>query len=296
MSTAVNNLASLDARFQNARIRVDEETQQVSAIDVAMLVTGKDAKHSSKCIERLPSELSTKCRRLKINGKGRLTCVCDAPTAVELIWELPGKAAKAFRRQSAQYICRILGADRTLIDEIELRFERTSEESKKFFTANVERPHLPERSDEERDRILKRKRDDLEILEREAALRDRNLHFNQNIIEMFNMDAEIIAAANDNIKKLVVGEIGPSGLLKNDLLPDISAIVWDISKKTLPTKTLSKIGRNVSTRFQEKYGHKTPDKVMRFCNGKNVMVNAYREKDRDLVTSAVKSFVDNSSE
>lgn len=45
-------------------------------------------------------------------------------TNIEIIWLLPARAAKEFRRQSAHTICRVLGGDTSLCDEIEQRYAR----------------------------------------------------------------------------------------------------------------------------------------------------------------------------
>ena len=52
--------------------------------------------------------------RVRINGKGRLTWVADAPICIAIIWQLPGKAAKVFRGQCVHYIVRLLNGDRSL--------------------------------------------------------------------------------------------------------------------------------------------------------------------------------------
>ena len=50
-----------------------------------------------------------------------MTPVADARTLVEIVWLLPGKAARAFRRTSAVTVCRVLGGDLTMVQEIEAR-------------------------------------------------------------------------------------------------------------------------------------------------------------------------------
>ncbi|KAG5179318.1 hypothetical protein JKP88DRAFT_327157 [Tribonema minus] len=47
------------------------------------------------------------------------TPCADARTLVEIVWSLPGKPARAFRRTSATTVCRVLGGDVSLVDEIE---------------------------------------------------------------------------------------------------------------------------------------------------------------------------------
>ncbi len=48
---------------------------------------------------------------IRINRKPPVTPVADAKTIVEIIWLLPAIAAREFRRQSAETICRVLGGD-----------------------------------------------------------------------------------------------------------------------------------------------------------------------------------------
>ena len=111
-------------------------------IDVIQLMSGKSSNHAGEAFRRLGPDLVARCERLRIHGKGKLTPVADATTLLEIIWELPGKAAKAFRRQSAHVIARYLGADRTLIDDIEARYERVPVATQAFMQAHVERPEV----------------------------------------------------------------------------------------------------------------------------------------------------------
>jgi hypothetical protein len=288
--------------FAQAKIRVHVATQQASVIDVVMMITGKKSCHAGAVVSNLPQELIQNLDQLRINGKGRETWVADAPTCVEVIWELPGKAAKAFRRQSAHYICRILGGDRTLIEEIETRFERTNEEQKQFMIANVERPVLPDRTETEELRVRKRKLEDLDIAEREVRLKQSLLDVKQSQLDvrrcdvdlniyfktLLSTDAEVVAAMNDNIKQIAMNvHIDKS----SPFLPDFSQIVYELSGRVLPIKELSTIGKVVSQAYKKVHGCTTPHKVMRYCNGANRMVNAYSIDEKELVYTAVQSYL-----
>ena len=113
-------------------IRVDKSTQQASVIDLIRTITGKTSTHASEMLKNLGSDLNGRIVQLRINGKGRETPVADARTCVEIIWCLPGKAAKEFRRTSAHYITRILGGDPSLITEMEQRHATVSSEQQDF--------------------------------------------------------------------------------------------------------------------------------------------------------------------
>ena len=105
-------------------IRVDQATQKGSVNDVIALVLSTKTRNAWQSIRRLAADhpdLHARCMQLRINGKGRETPVADAPTLVEIAWLLPGKRAAQFRRQGAETVCRMLGGDLTLVDEIQHR-------------------------------------------------------------------------------------------------------------------------------------------------------------------------------
>jgi hypothetical protein len=281
-------------------------------IDVIKMVTTKDARHASVYMERLTNELRQRFNNIRINDKGKETWCANAATCVEVIWELPGKAAKEFRRQSAHYICRILGGDRTLIEEIETRFERIDEASQNFFVnSNTERPVLPTRTDVEESRIRQRKLEDLEIAERESRILQSQLDAQKSQLalqrsrvelqlyfkSLLENDAEVVAATKDNIKQIIMGgDIGTmssgSTERKSPFLPDLTQIVHEISGKVVPTQQLSKMGRAVSAAYRSLHGCTTPYKVERFCNGVSRKVNAYSTDEKDLVYGVVASFLE----
>ena len=81
----------------------------------------------------------TICTKCRIDGKGKETPVADAATLVEIAWLCPGKAAVAFRRKGAESVCRMLGGDLSLVDEIQRRHAQvagTAEEE--FLLANAQ--------------------------------------------------------------------------------------------------------------------------------------------------------------
>ena len=77
---------------------------------------------------------------------------------------------------------------------------------------------------------------------------------------------------------------------KTKFLPDLGEIAYSVSGRRVKTKDLASIGKLVSQAYREKYGHTTPHKTQRYCNGANVSVNAYLCEDRELVHDAVRSF------
>ena len=105
-------------------IRVDQATQRGSVYDVIQLVTQGNPTYSARVFARVceqHAELHPKWVKLRINGKGKQTPVADAATLVEVAWLCPGKAAVQFRRKGAESVCRMLGGDLALVDEIQRR-------------------------------------------------------------------------------------------------------------------------------------------------------------------------------
>ncbi len=131
-------------------IRVDEPSGKGSIIDVIKLLcpgaTGDYATHAlTRVMNRDADEhddtdhdrrlsIADRVEHIQINGKGHTTPVSDAKTIVEIIWLLPARAAKEFRRQSAETICRVLSGDTSICEEIESRYARLqgSEEGRAF--------------------------------------------------------------------------------------------------------------------------------------------------------------------
>ena len=66
--------------------------------------------------------------------------MADFKTAIEFIWALPGKQASSFRRTCAEYLCRMLGGDASLIDEIEHNAEGVSDETRAIILNDVPMP------------------------------------------------------------------------------------------------------------------------------------------------------------
>ena len=139
-------------------IRVDEASAKGSVIDVIkLLCPGATPDYATHALARVIEKDSCEqgdsgptdnCRTsssttpsiadrvdyIQINGKGRTTPVSDAKTITEIIWLLPARAAKEFRRQSAETICRVLSGDTSICEEIESRCAdlQSSEEGRAF--------------------------------------------------------------------------------------------------------------------------------------------------------------------
>ena len=102
--------------------RTDERPPRLSAIDVSVLVTNKDARKTAQDIgyvkERFP-EVARNLGLYKFPGRRqRETPVVNVRGAIELVLLLPGRHAARVRREAASLLTRYLGGDLALVQEI----------------------------------------------------------------------------------------------------------------------------------------------------------------------------------
>ena len=121
-------------------VRIDNGSGMLSLVDVAEIVTGKSKNNAGEdvriVLER-DSHLHDAIVQLRINGKGRETYVADLKTTIQFIWALPGHHANEFKRECAEYLCRIRGGDLSIIDEVEKNASAISDETRDLILNNV---------------------------------------------------------------------------------------------------------------------------------------------------------------
>lgn len=311
MDSMLNSLVKEeDVRQAKTRIRVDKATQQASCIDLIRYVTGKPSADAAKDIRNLPPELREKIPQLRINSKGRLTPVADAPTCVEIIWELPGKAAKAFRRQSAHLVCRLLGGDLSLAKEIERRYKLTSDEEKTFFLQNTDKG--VELTAEEKHDILLRKakldleKEELELERQKKELAKEDLVIAQGYEELeklkINNAMEIADQYLDHRDKLFVQDIVRTSMKRKfaqteTVAPANKEISIPIVAQEMGVNTRNMgglIGKKLVRLWRDRYGksnEEQPPKRQTTYLGRPILENTYYEADRDLMEQAIREVV-----
>jgi hypothetical protein len=311
----LEEITSINPALVNANIRIDKTTQQASVIDVIRLITGFKSSDATKTLTRLGVVLKVQCHPLRINGVGKITPVCDAQTMVQIIWELPGKTAKAFRRQCAHYIVRILGGDASLIEEMQDRAEVVDVSQRDFFLGK--RGTKTREKDELASRKLKLRRKEAEIekleaetklyvkdgeakLEKleaetklyvkdgEAKLEQRKIEMNKSSVtfyrdlvqEMFSEDTHMKAAFKD-YAMVTLGQGSVEGSLAQ-FAPDISTIITNMGFRGQCNSTLCRIGKSVAKSYREMYGS-APKKTEKYVNGSVRYVNAYMQSDVAMI-------------
>jgi len=114
------------------KIRYDPGTKKGSVLDVVHIVTNREKKHASTTLKSILDkypDISENITYFKFEGyKQRPTKVADVATLMEIAWLCPGKHAMKFRAAGAVNLCRALGGDLSLADEIQQRRNEITEE------------------------------------------------------------------------------------------------------------------------------------------------------------------------
>ena len=118
-------LAQLAALLGKEAVRIrktEEERPRISVIDVATLVTGKDARKAAQDVgfvkNRYP-EVAQNLGLFKFSGRAKQnTPVATCRGVVELVMLLPGRHAALVRKQACELLLRYLGGDMSLISEV----------------------------------------------------------------------------------------------------------------------------------------------------------------------------------
>ena len=291
------------------QIRVDQKSKRASVIDVITMVTKKNSDYCAKTFDRLGEDVKSECEKSKINGKGKAIWVASAKVLVTIIWILPGAAAKEFRMKCAEYICRILGGDESLVKEMELRAMRVSPEQKEIFLKDVEMPKLPEPTEEEQKFMIKKRKVELKELEvkiadRWAAVKKQQIENKKLEIEflqglqntaLFQEDAHLAAAVKDAMMLSLRPASSGAGVMTTsskslkegfEYCPDFTALIKDMGLRRLTIKELQALGRDVLASFKREFGTAPPE-TEKYVNGGYRKVKAYPMEHYEWVKKKV---------
>jgi hypothetical protein len=295
-------LASVDPRF--AGIRVDEESKKASVYDVIVVITECEPKHAVMVFSRLEDKFTTGCGKLRINGKGRLTPVADAKTLIQIVWALPGKKARSFRVECANYICRILGGDPTLIEEMEIRARNTTEEQRQFFMTNTNVPDIELLREDER-RVIAKRRIEAEIQRMEAdafrvnaeaqQLCISNFRDVESVMSTLGMDARDKVLLRDASKRLLSATTGGSPLEDKRMEISIPLVARKYGLQYTDGKSCN-IGKLMKRLYVARHNGHDPVKRQVDYHGRPILENAYWSEDEDLMVAAITRYSVNVSD
>ena len=277
-----------------ARIRYDTDSQRGSVLDVVQLVTGCAQANASRDLQRILEvhpDLRPKMKDLKFNGRGqRPTPVAPLPVLIEIAWLCPGRHAQAFRRTGARTLCRALGGDLSLIDEIKARkakvpFEIAPGVSTAVANGQALQPVVSALDVDERRMRLKAMelqcgRDAIELAD---MLKDRARHEADGRQQIFLEDT-----AKNLLRTYVPGAMIKS--TEDDGLNDpvtLSDVAGNLGFNNLSRAQLQALGKEVARLYREEHDE-GPPKHAQFVDGAVRKVCSYFEKDRPLIEEAIR--------
>lgn len=312
-SVVVSGCDKIDQLFGG--LRIDDATKMASVIDVARAVTGLGSNDARKYALTAAKQLGINFPQLRINGRGRETPVADAKTLIQLVWELPGKAAKSFRRDCANYICRVLGGDESLLAEMELRVRYTPEEQKQFFMQNTARPDI-ELLEREEQRLLVKRKYEMEFAEAEERIKRMRIETEElqrkNFEALCNLMGEDEMDDRDRIniadfkRRFQQQNIGTAIVALESGRQITAAPVappkLEISiPQTARTRGLhyrpaaaGQIGKLMKQLYTARH-HEEPVKRRVHYLGRPIDENAYWSEDEDLMVAAITKFATNAT-
>jgi len=285
---------------RDASVRVTDDLMLV-AIDLAMVVTGKDRDHAGQALRGISEEMfsSLKFSERKFPGKGNAhTKVVSFHNAIELIMVLPGKIAKETRSKFADIIRRYLGGDKTLITEIEANAASDSPIAQLARASMAPPTAMAEIPTEEmlEDRRRKREREDLEIKAMDTDIQSKrlsNVRLFADTMSLLNPiwadDARLRLQTEDWLKNIAFNSGTPAitnGGAEVNKSISVSQVAQEMGVR-LTHGQLVQIGSAVARKYREKYNAEPP-KHSQWVDGAERKVNSYTERDRTMVVDALR--------
>ena len=208
------------------------------------------------------------------------------------------------RTNIAKIICRYLGADESLVDEIRANAKSDSPIAQ-MARASLAAEKAPAQN--ELSLPYKRKLEELEIARLETEIQAKRLAM--TVMQRDSEREHIIkctASYNDMCQDTVMDERArlifkdcflnmamqqSQGLLTNgeDKPISLSQVATDLKLK-IPDNEYISIGMKVRKMYMEKHG-KEPTKHDQLCHGRVTKVNSYMESDRDIVEQVLRAHV-----
>lgn len=290
------------------KIRYDPLSKKGSVLDVIQLVTGCGQKHTSRELARILDmypDVRPKLMDMKFEGyKQKPTKAAHLATLIEIAWLCPGKHAKEFRRTGAVTLCRALGGDLSLIDEIrQRRIEVTEGEQDALLAgtgvttaeANGMAVDVRRLDMEERKLALREQQVHAEIQERRVALlRDAVAYLQTRAHTVDDVRHKLyLEDGAKNMERMYVETLsGKRQAIEStaEHVPITIAMVAEQMGYNVTRDNRSQLGKLVARMYREANGGAGPPKHEQYVDGGVQRVNSYFEKDRRILESAVRDF------
>ena len=289
---------------RDSTVRVTSD-HLIYAVDLVMVMTGKNCNDSNECLRELSSSLFNKDNFL-IRSRSRLVSFTHA---IELVMVLPGQTAKESRVQFANILRRYMAGDATMHAEIQANSISSSpitQMARESIGMSQETDHLAVG--------FKRRRDELELLKLEHEINTlivENKIKEQNSIITASLEIERIRDPSrsnlDDRTRLMIQDAlqnsilnathvvpsgGGQGMITNGTSPNAPISIGSVAAKLgykPTTNDAKRIGADLRKRYMTLHD-KPPPKHDQLCDGRVTLVNSYTEQDRPLVEEALHAY------
>lgn len=294
------------------RFTVIDGVQYLSIRDFIMHVCDKDGDHASQTWRNLSETNKKSLRDFLANfvfpgrGAGEQP-VITFPGAVQLSMFLPGENAKKNRSAMSKKLVRYFAGDPSLIKEIEDN-ARSDEPVAQMARASLaaEQKTISRKREfeqleyEERVAALERMRAETEKIKADANAKKLELYASlcgphpriddraRLLFKDVVMNSITGVAATGQLKITDTTTPAPAGEPSVGFIT-ISTVASEMGYK-FDTRQLMKLGVNVKSAYNSKYGE-DPPKHEQFVNGAVRRVNTYQAKDRELIKHEISAFV-----
>ena len=316
---------------RDASVRMTDDNMLI-AVDLAMVMSGKERDYAGQMLRRLPDEVFSSCklhdRTLPGKGNGNIKVV-SFQNAIELIMVLPGKIAKETRSRFAAIIQRYLAGDKSLVNEIEINAASKSPIAQ-LARASMDSPAAmavispEEMIDRKRNREIEDALFNMEMAERKQRLiqltadsQIKAAEAQAKVIDVQKMLMDtytslcpnriiddrarlmfkdnilnIASQASPGSAQLAIENNAGSSSGANDNKPITISTVAATMGHRFDNLELQKIGMKAVAAYKTKYGEK-PGKHEQMVGQASILVNSYHEKDRDMIQEVIADFVKN---
>lgn len=306
----MESLANLDEII--ASVRVDKATRFAAITDIVQLF-GISDKNAARVYHDLPEAIKSKCRFMPINNIGRDMYCAPCDVLLEVIWVIPAKRTQEFRSECAKTICRVLGGDLTLAEQIERRHATISEPERSFFMAPatqpppaIEAPHhlivggqiictvepwmTPEIKNELMAAYLKR----IKEYGAECDAKRMKLQREQiDIAERMQAHPSVISVLRDQLFNDVKGLRPLQDASQEIQYLEISSLCRELGFKGFMNSDLVRIGQRAAKTCKELFPDRVIAKQIKLVDGKNRQVNCYEESDKPWLCDIIKEHFTN---
>ena len=283
---------------RDASVRVTNDNL-IYAVDLTMVVTGKERDYSGQILRTLPSELFQSGKfieRQLSNRGGHKTKLLTMDDAILLIMVLPGETAKEIRHQFANIIQRYMAGDQQLVNEI------NSNASSNSPIAQMARASLGQEKVVDEHLVgFKRRREELELLKMEEEIKgmaqSRIIAATAEIERVrdpirSNLDDRTRLMIQDAMQNSILNTTQAKGMIENGPAANapisISSVAVALGYKAT-SDDCKRIGMALAKLYRNQHG-KPPPKHDQLCDGRVTSVNSYTEQDRPLMVEALHSY------